>query len=584
MTVRPPRPRPANKAPTRRANVALGARDVAHMRALVDAIMHPAAIIHPDGDTVEIVAQNARYDQFLQDDHAAPREIREDRRNRWGSQIRAVAKGEKEEFRFDLAYAGMLGQRTYSASVSRIALPGVDLPLALFTAIDRSEASRIEQVLRRELLTDTLTSLPNRPGFLEKADTREAKAEGNTAIVIVDLMRFSRINESLGSIAGDEIIITTARRIKSILRSTDMLGRVGGNEFAIHAVSVRGVDDVMQIARRVREALEAPILTSTYAIAVEGAIGCALSDDSEDAEELFRRAQAAVKQSKRSGVAEIHRPATLIEAQERFHLESRLRDALERDALHLAFQPFVSLETGKVEGFEALARWTDEDMGVVPPVKFIPVAEESGLILPLGRWVMRESAATLARWDAMFGGPVPLTLNLNVSPVQIARDDVAGCMRGALADAGIDGSRLTVEVTESALVDDVAKAKSVLEALKTMKLSIAMDDFGTGFSNLANLQILPIDVLKIDRSFVHNMVGDPDKIAIVRAILSLAGTLGMKTVAEGIETMCVGQALARLGCDRGQGYHYARPMSSDDAYAYWRQRYRASSPSASTSA
>ncbi|CAN5142458.1 hypothetical protein BH10PSE13_BH10PSE13_06800 [soil metagenome] len=522
-----------------------------------------------------MVACNNYFKQFLSHREHEPDIRTEVQREEWMSRMRAVARAEVDSAQMDLDYSSPLGTRTYSGSMARILVPG-ETGLLLFTAIDRSDASRIEKVLRRELLTDMLTALPNRAGFLEQVEAREQSV--GHAIITVDLVRFSRINESLGSIAGDEIIITVARRIKSILRAGDILGRVGGNEFAIHSIAVRGMDDVLQIAARVRSALETPIRISSYLINVEAAVGCAVGTGTEeDPEELFRRAQAAVKRSKQSGVFEIYRPATLIEAQERFNLESRLRDALAQDALHMDFQPFVSLSSGEVVGFEALARWNDVELGSVSPGKFIPVAEESGLILPLGRWALRATARQLAKWDEAYGGRVPLTLNVNVSQVQIARDDVAAAVREALAEAGVDGSRVTVEVTESALVTDIDKTRAMLLKLKAMGMSIAMDDFGTGFSNLANLQMLPIDVLKVDRSFVNGMVGDRDKVAIVRAILSLAGALGMRTVAEGIETAEVGQALADLGCDRGQGYYYARPMTPEAAFQFWRSRYRANS-------
>lgn len=576
MTARAARLKQSQKAPPPHAESPQAQHDDRGLSALVDAIMHPAGLIGRNGDSIEMVQANALFDQFMQERNADPTYEREARQSTWLPRIQAVLSGELDSYQFNLDFASTLGPRTYSASVARIALPESERPLALFTAIDRSDASRIEKVLRRELLTDMLTALPNRAGFLEQVEARE-QGPGH-AIITVDLVRFSRINESLGSIAGDEIIITVARRIKSILRAGDILGRVGGNEFAIHSVNVRGNDDVLQIAKRVRAALETPIRISSYLINVEAAVGCAIASGiDEDSEELFRRAQAAVKRSKTSGVFEIYRPSTLIEAQERFNLESRLRDALAQNALHLDFQPFVSLSSGEVVGFEALARWNDAELGSVSPAKFIPVAEESGLIVPLGRWALRETANQLAKWDAVYGAPVPLTLNVNVSPVQIARDDVAEAVREALGNARLDGSRVTVEVTESALVADIAKTRALLSALKDMNLSIAMDDFGTGFSNLANLQMLPIDVLKIDRSFVNGMVGDRDKVAIVRAILSLAGALGMRTVAEGIETAEVGQALADLGCDRGQGYYYAKPMAPEAAFQFWRDRYRANS-------
>lgn len=578
MTARAARLKQSPKAPPCHADSVQDQHEVVGMRAMVDAILHPAAIVRPHGDSLEFLTTNSRFEQFLRDRSAEPSPDDEANHRIWIPRIRAVASGTEQDLQFNLDYGSALGPRTYNMSVSRIVRPGISDTLALITAIDRSDASRIEKVLRRELLTDMLTALPNRAGFLEEVEARESGVDIGHAIITVDLVRFSRINESLGSIAGDEIIITVARRIKSILRAGDVLGRVGGNEFAIHSTAVSSMEDVLQIAGRVRTALETPIRISSYVINVEAAVGCAICHgDEEDAEELFRRAQAAVKRSKQSGAFEVYRPSTLIEAQERFNLESRLRDALAQEALHLDFQPFVSLSSGEVVGFEALARWKDAELGLVSPVKFIPVAEESGLIVPLGRWALRKGAEQLAKWDAEFGGRVPLTLNVNVSPVQIARDNVADAVRDALASAGVDGSRLTVEVTESALVTDIEKTRKLLNALKDMDLTIAMDDFGTGFSNLANLQMLPIDVLKIDRSFVNGMVDDRDKVAIVRAILSLAGALGMRTVAEGIETAEVGHALAELGCDRGQGYHYARPMSADDAFAFWRERYRAKS-------
>ncbi|MET0360218.1 MAG: bifunctional diguanylate cyclase/phosphodiesterase [Sphingobium sp.] len=576
MTARAARLEQSPKALPRHAESAQDSHEIAGVRAMIDAIRHPAAVFRAVGEGLESVAMNGLFDQLHRDWSGDPLGSPRPELTNMVSRIAGVAKGEQESFQFPLDYSSPLGLRTYSTSVARIGLPGNADALALVTAIDRSDASRIEKVLRRELLTDMLTALPNRAGFLEEVEVLEQGSRTGHAIIAVDLVRFSRINESLGSIAGDEIIITVARRIKSILRAGDVLGRVGGNEFAIHSLAVSDMDDVLQIAKRVRTALETPIRISSYLINVEAAVGCAVSNgEEEDTEELFRRAQAAVKRSKQSGAFEVYRPSTLIEAQERFNLESRLRDALAQDALHLHFQPFVSLSSGEVVGFEALARWNDPELGLVSPVNFIPVAEESGLILPLGRWALRKATQHLAEWDAKFGGRVPLTLNVNVSPVQIARDDVANAVQEALAVSNIDGARLTIEVTESALVTDIEKTRQLLNALKAMDLTIAMDDFGTGFSNLANLQMLPIDVLKIDRSFVNGMVGDRDKVAIVRAILSLAGALGMRTVAEGIETGEVGKALAELGCDRGQGYHYARPMSSEDAYEFWHERYRA---------
>jgi len=546
--------------------------DVGRLRAFVDALPYPASIYQWIDDELKPLATNALFKAFWSDRRTDEEFSTEQELDKWRSTARAVAQGVTPDVQFELKFRGVLGPCVYRCSLSRIAGAEPDNGLLLVTAMNRTDEFNRESVLRRELLTDTLTALPNRSGFIEQVEARHEQGSLG-AIIVVDLMRFSRINESLGATSGDEIIITVARRIKSILRAGDLLARVGGNEFAIHSQSVTERKAAEQISDRIKAALESPIRIGTYLLNVEAAAGCAIrQSDAEHPEDLFRRAQAAVKQAKQTGHFEVYKPSALAAAQERFNLESKLREAIQEDQLHLAFQPFVSLPGEEIVGFEALARWHDPDLGDVSPVKFIPVAEESGLIVPLGRWALRESARQLAEWDRQYGEEVPLTINVNLSPVQIARDDVPDAVHDALDGAQINGHRFTIELTESALIADIAKTRKLLAALKAMDLTIAMDDFGTGYSNLANLQTLPIDVLKIDRSFVTGMVGDRDKVAIVRAILSLAGALGMRTVAEGIETAEVAKALGELGCSRGQGYYYARPLKADEAYAFWLSR------------
>jgi EAL domain-containing protein (putative c-di-GMP-specific phosphodiesterase class I) len=227
-----------------------------------------------------------------------------------------------------------------------------------------------------------------------------------------------------------------------------------------------------------------------------------------------------------------------------------------------------------VKGFEALARWTHEDRGEISPVEFIPVAEESGLILTLGRWAMDKAAQTLADWDAKAGTRLPLYVGVNLSAIQVARDDIADVVASALRSSGLSGERLTLELTESAIVQDPQRAIRVFEALKSLDATVAMDDFGTGYSSLAYLQRLPIDVLKIDKSFVTGMMRDPDSVAIVRAVLSLADALGMSTTAEGIESVELATTLAALGCSSGQGFFFAKPLEPDAALAYWKSRRR----------
>jgi len=427
-------------------------------------------------------------------------------------------------------------------------------------------------------LTDSLTSLPNRIGFVEQLEgavehKTDRPGKATYAMIGFDLVRFSRINESLGAMAGDELIITVARRVKSVLRAGDVLARIGGNEFAIFAHVGYGLSEVLQIAERVRKAFEAPIRLSTYLINVEVALGCALAQEGdEDVEKLLRQAQAAVKRAKKSGALEVYRANVLREALKRFTVENRLREAIDKGELTMVFQPLINLQTGAVKGFEALARWDDPVLGQVSPNEFIPVAEESGLIVPLGRWAMCECVQTLADWDRRFGDALPITMSVNLSPVQMVRDNVPRAVEEALRYSGVDGSRLIIELTESALISDPDKTRQLLGALQAMNVTVAMDDFGTGFSNLASLQSLPIDVLKIDRSFVTDMTTDQDKVAIIRAIISLAGALGMETTAEGIEQLEMAEALAKLGCNFGQGYHFARPLVPTEAYQYWLER------------
>ncbi len=555
------------------------------LAALLAALPQPASVFALRAGKPTIIAYNdsfaRHFGQGQSDDRCAGTLDGLD----WCSRVASLFSSRRRSDCFEVELDGMLGAATYSCTLNWIedqAGEGQG-PLLLFSATDRSSERKVESTLRRELLSDSLTALPNRVGFVELAeqliDARRGETESGFVVVAIDLVRFSRINESLGAMAGDELLITVARRIKSVMRGGDILARIGGNEFAILSRIGHGLGDVLQIAERIRKALSAPFRLSTYLINIECALGCALGqakDAGADAENVIRQAQAAVKRSKRSRQLEIYRAHVLNEALKRFNMENRLREALEEGALHLAFQPLVNLQTGEVKGFEALARWTDDELGIVPPNDFIPVAEESGLIVPLGRWAMTECALTLAEWDRRHGAPLPVTMNVNLSPVQMTRDDVPRAVEEALRIANISGNRMAIELTESALISDPDKTRQLLGALQAMDVTVAMDDFGTGFSNLASLQSLPIDVLKIDRSFVTDMIGDPDKIAIVRAIISLAGALGMQTTAEGIETEEMAVALAKLGSDYGQGYHYARPLAPDDAYAYWASRNAAS--------
>ena len=452
--------------------------------------------------------------------------------------------------------------------------PETQVPRCLLSVVDRTVEVQAERSLRAEMLRDSLTGLPNRLAFTEAVEQAGEKVSRDLehAVLVVDMLRFSRINESMGALAGDELLITFARRLILALRAGDVLARTGGNEFGVLVSLRRGVEDALKAAQRIQEVMTTPFKISDLEIRVECAIGVALMHAGQDPEELFRNAQFAVKQAKTAGTPQVYEPRQATEARRRFSIETELRRALDKDQLKLFYQPLIDLKSGEVAGFEALARWTHEDRGEISPSEFIPVAEESGLILQLGRWAMDRAAQTLADWDKQIGQSLPLYVGVNLSAIQVARDNIAAMVEESLRSSGLAGNRMTLELTESSIVQDPARATRVFEALKALDATVAMDDFGTGYSSLAYLQRLPIDVLKIDKSFVSGMMVDPDAVAIVRAVLSLAEALGMSTTAEGIETVELATTLATLGCASGQGFYFAKPLEADAALEYWKSR------------
>lgn len=483
-----------------------------------------------------------------------------------------------EKFRqYEVNDGRSIGARHFILTLARLR-PGAvaGRPRCLLTLIDKTAQVETEKSLRAEMLRDSLTGLPNRLAFNERIETlldASDFTEGSYAVVAIDMTRFSRINECMGAIAGDELLITFARRLFSALRAGDVLARTGGDEFGILMRLGRGIDDALQLAERIKLVLATPFRLSELEIRVDCSIGISLlTGGSEMAEEVLRNAQFALKRSKQSGTVQIYEPNQAQAARRRFSIETELRRAIEGNQLTLAYQPLIDLPTGRVSGFEALARWVHEDRGPIAPDEFIPVAEESGLILSLGRWALHQATRTLRDWDRRAGRELPLFVGVNLSAIQIARDDIASVVAGALSASGLDGRRLTLELTESAIVKDPLRATEVLEALKRLDVRVAMDDFGTGYTSLAYLQRLPIDVLKIDRSFVTGMLEDRDSIAIVRAVLSLASALGIATTAEGVETEELAKALTELGCSHGQGFHFAEPLEPEAALAYWLSR------------
>ena len=554
------------------------ARTCVDEQALLAALPIAAAVVGLNKyGTLKLIDRNSRFDEVIAVTGDA-KMMAGDFRDCTHMQIAGLISGFLADFNskdeLDFSDGDGIRARYFRIKLAPLGRDGELGPRCLVSLVDRTVEVQSERNLRAEMLRDSLTGLPNRLSFAESIEEKLDSSDDSSqhAVLVVDMLRFSRINESMGSMAGDELLITFARRLISALRAGDVLARTGGNEFGVLVHTGRGAEDALAAADRIQQVITTPFRLSEMEIRVDCAIGVALMADKHDAEELFRSAQFAVKQAKHAGRPQVYEPGEASLARRRFSIETELRRALDKDQLELFYQPLINLKTGHVSGFEALARWTHDDRGEISPTEFIPVAEESGLILQLGRWAMDKAMTTLASWDRELGQQIPAYFAVNLSAIQVARDDVGAMVEEALRSSGIDGSRLTLELTESSIVQDPGRAIAVFDALKALDATLALDDFGTGYSSLAYLQRLPIDVLKIDRSFVSGMMQDADSVAIVRAVLSLADALGMSTTAEGVESVELATTLAALGCASGQGYYFAKPLEASAALDYFTAR------------
>jgi len=557
------RAKAAKAVPAEPAVVGLRPDEIAGIAASIELIPVPLALVGRPDNAVVVAAANRAFRAAGLGNTAgeAPLIVA------LGERIAMFLAGEAVSDDFTWEFGDAVDCRHFRVTLARRS-PASSYCFA--TLVDHTGELRTARNLRREMITDSLTGLPNRSGFSELLEERITEGGGaRYAVLIIDLDRFSRVNACLGSMAGDELLITLARRLKGALRASDMLARTGGDEFGILLALEESEVEAEQVVRRIQETLATPFRMSDFEIRVSCSIGIAFGSDAvEDSEDLIRHAHFAVKRSKTSGQAEYYQTQALDIAREQFGIETELRRAIENGAMRLTYHPICDLATGRVVAFESLARWTDEHGNEHSPADFIPVAEESGLIVPLGRWAIDEAARTLRSWDIRAGGECGVRVAVNLSAIQLQRDDIAPLVEQALLRNRLAGNRFTLELTESALISDPERVAETMHQLKSLGATLAMDDFGTGYSNLAYLQKLPIDVLKMDRSFVTGMLADRDKVAIVRAILSLAQALGKETTAEGIETNELAQTLAALGCTYGQGFVYAKPLEAGEAYDY----------------
>ncbi len=433
---------------------------------------------------------------------------------------------------------------------------------------------RSEQELVQGALHDPLTGLPNRLLFMERLGHAILRARRRDnpqfAVLFLDLDRFKVVNDSLGHHVGDELLVTIAKRLEACLRTEDTVARLGGDEFAILLESIIDVTDATRVAERIRQELTAPVNLSGYEVFTSASIGIALSSISYDRPEyLLRNADMAMYRAKASGLAhyEVFDRKMHAEALSRLQMETDLRQAVERSEFHLHYQPIVALESGTIMGFEALLRWNHPAQGPVSPLDFISLAEETGLILPIGRWVLEEACRQVQAWQSRSPRGQPLSVGVNLSVKQFSQPDLVDQVRSVLRETGLDPHALKLEITESVIVDNADFATHMLEELKSLGVHVFMDDFGTGYSSLSYMHRLPLDSIKIDRSFISGMESEGRNYQLVRTIIMLARSVGMSVVAEGVETEGQLRELRRLGCEYGQGFFFSRPVAPAEAEA-----------------
>lgn len=444
-------------------------------------------------------------------------------------------------------------------------------PIAV-QGIGRDITSRryAEDQLRYNSRHDALTNLPNRLEFMEHLQTAVSRAQNEPdyrfGVLFLDLDRFKVINDSLGHVIGDKLLVGIAKRLNCCIRPNDIVARLGGDEFTVLLNKISGPDDATMIAERLQRKLAAPFKFGNYEVFTSASIGIIVSDDiSRNAEDFLRDADTAMYRAKDAGKArcEVFDREMHIRNMNLLQVETDLRHAVDRHEFELHYQPIVSLETGSVCEFEALVRWNHPIHGIIDPGDFIGAAEETGLIIPIGRWVLDEACRQIAKWQKQV--LFPLAVSVNLSAKQLMHPSLISEIKQTLGRAGLHASQLKLEVTESSVMENSELAMAVLSELNVLGISLSTDDFGTGYSSLSYLQRFPFNRLKIDRSFVDKMDKDAKSEAIVKTILMLGENLGIEVVAEGVETETQFDMLRILGCRLGQGYLFSRPVEAKDA-------------------
>ncbi|HWT92121.1 MAG TPA: EAL domain-containing protein, partial [Solirubrobacteraceae bacterium] len=449
----------------------------------------------------------------------------------------------------------------------------------VLNARDISERRAFEEQLAHQAFHDPVTGLANRALFAERvrhAVARNRRDHEGIAVIFLDLDDFKTINDSLGHAAGDRVLLEVAQRLAGSIRASDTAARFGGDEFAILLEGIRDAQEAADTADRILASLTVPLALAEKELSLRGSLGIALVEAGSesagaDADDLIRNADAAMYIAKRDGKGgyRLFEPEMHEGVLARLELRADLQRALTANELELHYQPLVRLEDGGLVGFEALLRWNHPQRGLVPPGDFVPFAEETGLIVPIGRWVLREGCRQAVQFNRQHTGAAPLKMSINLSVKQLQHSDVVADVRDALEESRLAPELLTLEITETVVMADTELAVQRLGELKDLGIGLAMDDFGTGYSSLSYLNRFPVDVLKMDRSFL-SLDATSETSDLASAVVAIGQTLHLDVVAEGIEHAEQWETLRELGCDLGQGFHFARPMNVDAALDFVR--------------
>jgi len=457
----------------------------------------------------------------------------------------------------------------FPAEISVNPLGSADAHERLVTVRDVTARKQTEEALLRHALHDSLTGLPNRVLLLDRLAMSLARATRRRArvgVLFLDLDRFKVFNDSRGHAAGDALLRGVADRLRVAIRPDDTVARFGGDEFVVVCDELIDETEALRVGERVLRSLREPFTVGSEEIFLSGSLGIALAEADSAPESLLRDADAAMYRAKLRGRSrcEVFDHTMRQEAASRLATQGALHRALDRNELRVVYQPVVSLTSGAVVAAEALVRWLHPERGFVPPTDFIPLAEESGLIVPIGNWVLEEAVRHWSDWRGRNPGRRPPVLHVNLSPRQLHQQEFLGFVHHVLGRYGVEPGQVCVELTETVLMEDLQRRRSPLTELRDLGVRIALDDFGTGYSSLTYLKRFPVDCMKIDQSFVAGVAADAYDAAIVQSVVDLAHAVGLSVVAEGLETPAQLDCLRRLGCDQGQGYLFSKPRPAQD--------------------